>query len=246
VVAAGPDAAEMLAALGPVDRHTLATRVPGVFAAGAAVMKMKQAVRAVANGRSVATSVAQYLAGEEPTGERRPFSVHMGKLSEAELAHFAADANRGARVRPAGEPGAGFTQEEARAEAARCLRCDCRKRDTCKLRAWAEAYGADAGRFRMERREYERDDRHAEVIYEPGKCIKCGICTRITQQAGEELGLTFVGRGFDARIAVPFGAGLSDGLRKAAAECVKSCPTGALAFRDTVCVEHREEQGASR
>ena len=72
---------------------------------------------------------------------------------------------------------------------------------------------------------------HNLVIFEPGKCIKCNICVGITEKAGEKLGLTFINRGFDVEITVPFNEALSEGLRKAAEECVQSCPTGALSLR---------------
>ena len=55
---------------------------------------------------------------------------------------------------------------------------------------------------------------------------------QITKKHGEPLGLAFVGRGFDVRIGVPFGGTLSDAFTVAADECVRSCPTAALAFRD--------------
>lgn len=64
------------------------------------------------------------------------------------------------------------------------------------------------------------------VIFEPGKCILCGICVKLTELAQEELGLTFVGRGFDVRVAAPFNRTIGDGLQKVAEECVKHCPTG--------------------
>ena len=70
------------------------------------------------------------------------------------------------------------------------------------------------------------------MIYEPGKCIACGICVNVTSDMGEDLGLTFIGRGFDVRVGVPFDAPLRDALRLAAKEVVTHCPTGALAFRD--------------
>ena len=54
---------------------------------------------------------------------------------------------------------------------------------------------------------------------------------RIAAEAGEELGLAIVGRGFDVTVAVPFGAPLSDGLRHAARRCAEACPTGAIALR---------------
>ncbi len=69
------------------------------------------------------------------------------------------------------------------------------------------------------------------VIYEPGKCIRCGLCIQLCARAKEELGLTFVGRGFDVVVGVPFERSLAEGLRKVAAECAAACPTGALALR---------------
>jgi len=69
------------------------------------------------------------------------------------------------------------------------------------------------------------------VIYEPGKCIRCGLCIQVCARAKEELGLTFIGRGFDVVVGVPFDRPLAEGLRKAAAECAAACPTGALALR---------------
>jgi predicted molibdopterin-dependent oxidoreductase YjgC len=70
------------------------------------------------------------------------------------------------------------------------------------------------------------------VLFEAGKCIRCGLCVEITRSAGEELGLTFVNRGFDVRVAVPLGGTLEQGLRISAQRCVEACPTGALVFPD--------------
>ena len=70
------------------------------------------------------------------------------------------------------------------------------------------------------------------MIFEPGKCIVCGICVQLAEAGREELGLTYVGRGFDVRVAVPFDRGLDEGLKKVAHRVVAACPTGALAARD--------------
>ena len=78
------------------------------------------------------------------------------------------------------------------------------------------------------------------VIHEPGKCIKCGLCVQITKKAGEELGLTFIGRGFNVRIEPPFDEPLSKGLKKAAKACVEACPTAALAWRESYEVKNNE------
>jgi NADH dehydrogenase/NADH:ubiquinone oxidoreductase subunit G len=89
-------------------------------------------------------------------------------------------------------------------------------------------YGADAGRFRSERRKFEQHRQPGGILFEPGKCIVCGICVKLCEQAAEPLGLTFVGRGFDVRVAASLNAGIEAGLQKVADECVKQCPTGAL------------------
>ena len=71
---------------------------------------------------------------------------------------------------------------------------------------------------------------HAEVIYEPGKCIDCGLCIQIAAAAGEPLGLTLVGRGFDVRVAVPLDRPLAEALRRWR-RSVAACPTAALAWK---------------
>ena len=213
-----------------VDRHTLATSAEGVFAAGGAVRPQRMAVRSVADGKAAAASIDQLLTGRPVVGPRRPFTTRMGRLQDGEIAAFMAGASDAGRVQPFGD---GFTDEEARAEAARCLHCDCRKPQSCKLRQYAEAYGASPTRFKAGRRTFEQQARHPDVVFEPGKCIQCGSCIQIAAEAGEALGLTLVGRGFDVRVGVPFDESIAEGLSKAARDCAAACPTGALALRDT-------------
>ena len=54
----------------------------------------------------------------------------------------------------------------------------------------------------------------------------------MTERAKEPLGLTFVGRGFDVRLGVPFSKDIAQGLRTTARTCAEVCPTGALACKD--------------
>ncbi len=112
--------------------------------------------------------------------------------------------------------------------------CTCSKSEVCRLRRYAEMYGARADRFQGSRRRAERQYQHPELVYEPDKCILCGICVQLARQAGEPLGLTFVGRGFDVRVDVPFDETLERALRTAARRCAGACPTGALRVRNDV------------
>ena len=217
------------------DIHTGATSVPGVFAAGAVVRPGKMAVTAVGAGKSVAAAVDQFLMERPVTGEPRRFQSVIGRLLEGELAEIVqaeADPAAPAQSAPvdAAPTGRGLTPDEAIAASRRCLHCDCRKPDSCKLRVYAEQYSAHAQRYKGKtRRRFRQLRQHAAVVYEPGKCIRCGLCVRITEKAREPLGLTFVGRGFAVEVRVPFNDTLALGLQKTAAACVAACPTGALA-----------------
>jgi len=98
------------------------------------------------------------------------------------------------------------------------------------LQFYAQVYEADASRYRTQRRRFEQHVQPGGIVFEPGKCILCGICVKLTEMAREPLGLTFIGRGFDVRVAAPFDKSIQEGLRLVARECVEHCPTGALAF----------------
>ena len=215
-----------------VHPHSLQTSRPAIFAGGDVVHATRRAVRAVGQGCTLAASVDQYLRGEKVTGPARPFNSVLGRLRSGEMASFLAGVDAGPRNEPAGGPSAGFTPDPARRESGRCLHCDCRAATDCALRDYADAYQAKQQTFRCEDRvPFSQVRQHAGILFEPGKCIKCGKCVRIAREAGEELGLTFIGRGFTVRVGVPLDASLADGLRTAAAACVEACPTGALVRR---------------
>ncbi len=212
--------------------HNYQTHLPSVFAAGNAVRDKGLVVRSVADGKQAAISIDQYLRGRIVIGPGKPFTTKIGRMSDEEMARFTTGASKEPRQVPAAGMRKGFNASEAQSQAARCLHCDCRGLHTCKLRKYADLYGANPRHYKAQRREFEQDAHHAQVIFEPGKCIDCGLCIQIAAAAGESLGLTFVGRGFDVRVAVPLDRHLDEALRRAAAQCVAACPTAALAFKD--------------
>lgn len=215
-----------------VDTKSLRTSVEKIFAGGGAIHPGHMAVRAVAHGKTMAVSIDQYFRGVAVGGPARQFESRMGRAQPREMGEFLKDSSPGGRVAPAGGDPAGFTRAEAVQECSRCLHCDCRKADACVLRNLAREYQASQRHFKsVDRKPFERNIGHPTVIYEPGKCIKCGICVRITEKAREKYGMTFIGRGFETIIGVPFDEELGAGLKETAGECVKHCPTGALAFK---------------
>lgn len=227
-----------------INPVTQQTERKNVFAAGSVVKPVKQLVRAMREGRDVAVAIHQFLRGQPVRLPAKAFSSVMGRLGDIEMALFLKNANPAPRIVPSAVPGVLFEPNTARSEAARCLHCDCRAAGNCRLQEYAQAYGANPNRFSRERRRFEQHLHPAQVIFEPGKCILCGICVQIARQSAEPLGLTFVGRGFDVRVAAPLGRPFADGLQKVAAECVRNCPTGAIVFqeetRNATC---RSEEG---
>jgi ferredoxin len=214
-----------------VNTRTYETNVPGVFVAGDGLKQDELIIRSVAAGKAAAYCVDQYLSGVAVTGLPRAYTVRAGRLCDAETQAMAFDASRADRTIPTGGPRAGLTAEEARAEALRCLRCNCSAADGCKLRRYVDQYGASATRFRGDRRPLERHIQHADIVYEPGKCILCGLCIQIAEDAKEPLGLSFIGRGFDIRVGVPFDRTIDEGLRLVGRRCAEACPTGAISIR---------------
>jgi hypothetical protein len=217
--------AQSLAELLPAGRGL----APGVFAGGARERPSRLAVQAVAEGRRAAQAVERYLAGlpEEPS--RRRFDSRLGIPSPGELA--------GMEVRARSWPVAAELPQEIAAEARRCLHCDCARKISCRLRELADRLEANARRFPGERLRAGgaavaaagSPSGAAALSFDPGKCIRCGICVRIAER--DRPGLGFRGRGFDMQVAVPFNEDVRAALPATARECAARCPTGALMWR---------------
>jgi len=232
------------------DPATLATNLPGVFAGGDAVTGPDLAVRAVAAGKLAAASVHQFLTGAPVIGAPELINVLMGKLSEEELALMLRGIEQVPRApMPHLDPETrkttfeevelGFAPEVAAREARRCLGCGCGKAIPCRLRQYATEYGVDPQHLLGERRRFSRDDSHPEIVVEPGKCILCGACTQVAAQAGEKWGISFVGRGFQTSVAVPFQKPAAEGLRKSGRRAAEVCPTGAIVLKSGGCAACR-------
>lgn len=216
------------------NQNSYETSIKGVFAIGNSLRSSRLAVRSVGHGKEVAWSVAQYLSGEVPKGEPRLFNSRFGKLLREELSEYLKESVSNNKNTSSIIISKGYTKEEAILEAKRCLHCDCRDIDTCKLRDLSGRYDANQRRFAGNNRKAMTKFFAHSIVYEPLKCIKCGICVRMTSKYQEKYGFSFIGRGFDVVIGVPFNESVEAGLAETAEKVAKACPTGALSVKDSL------------
>lgn len=228
-------------AVNPVGAELLADEpaagVARIFAAGAAIGRARRlSVQAVADGRAAAGKIDRYLSGQPIEKNARRFNSTMGRLLDGEIDAMLAESCL-ATMPQSAEGQQPLTPSQAAKEAARCLHCDCRKGGTaedgepaCKLKYWAQTYGASTKTYKAQRKQFEHAV-HPQVIFESGKCIRCGLCIEITQKNDEPVGLCFIGRGYDLRVGAPLGRSLAEALTTCAVQCADACPTGAISIR---------------
>ncbi len=226
LLATGPASKEQVTA----DKKTMMTSREGVFIAGRALRPTAQPVASVGEGKAAATCIHQFLTKQPVVRPAKPFSVFMGKVPEAEMPDFLQQTSSAGR-----SDAAAMATDIDRAieESHRCVSCNCAKADSCKLRQLAIDYEVNLNRFSSgERIRFQRNIEHPLVCFEAGKCIRCGNCIKVAGDHREALGLTFIGRGFDVHLGVPFHESMRDGLLEAARAAVEACPTGALSLRE--------------
>ena len=210
------------------------TNIPGVFAVGDATNRGPSiAVRAIGEANDAAFAIDAYLAGKD-TKVRAPY-YSQRKVTEADFA----DREKVARAEmsckdPAVRKGGfdavinGFTDEQARAEAKRCLECGCHDFHDCKLIHHTNLYEVNPGRFEGQKRQTTSEKKLVTIERNEGKCILCGLCVRTCEEVAKKGLLGLVGRGFGTVIKPEFRdseaiAGCAD-----CHMCAYACPTGAL------------------
>jgi ferredoxin len=177
-----------------VGKTDYLTSRAGVFAAGGAIGRRRLCVRAVADGKEAASAITAYVSGTALADERI-FNCRRGQPPPCE--------NSLPRTEPV-LPQEGYTSDAAGRQASRCLHCDCRKPDDCRLRQLAGRLGAKQNAWPGEKRKTRLQYGTNGIVYEAGKCIQCGLCIQTAQRNDEPLGLTFAKRGFEMEVAVPF------------------------------------------
>lgn len=216
------------------DESTFSTNISGVFAIGDATNKGADiAVSAIGEAQKSAAVIDSYLRGNT-VGYKKPILVER-EIKKSDLADREHIAREKMRVLPAekrkhsfDEVALGFTDEQARREASRCLECGCLDYYRCKLISYANKYNADFERFAGQKSPAKKDTGHKYILRDSGKCILCGLCVRVCSQVMGIGAIGLAGRGFTTVVSPEFYKSLGDSQCISCGQCVSLCPTGAL------------------
>jgi len=110
-----------------------------------------------------------------------------------------------------------------------CLSCP--KNTQCKLQEVANYIGIDEERFerlRKPERTLPLDTSNPFFLYDPNKCVLCGICVRTCDELQGVNAIDFAFRGFSTVVSAFAGRPLAESICESCGECVVRCPVGAL------------------
>lgn len=217
------------------DKETYMTATKGVFACGdCGNDKVSIAVESIADAKKAAESINAYLYGKE-LKYKKPYVHQREDLTEEsfedrerkyrpQIKEYSAKDRKDHFL----EITEGFNEEQAKAEAQRCLECGCQKFHECKLIDYANIYNVEPERFEGEKVILPIEDSHPYILRDMNKCILCGLCVRTCDEVMGVGALGLVTRGFDTQVQPALGQGLEETSCISCGQCVSACPTGAL------------------
>jgi bidirectional [NiFe] hydrogenase diaphorase subunit len=114
-----------------------------------------------------------------------------------------------------------------------CKNCHANK--NCELQNIAKFLKVGLKPKRLERylKETQIDDTHPFLNHYPNRCVLCGKCVHICRGKHGQSVLTFAKRGFDTVISTYSVTDVSSLACSDCGTCVKACPVGALALKES-------------
>ncbi len=222
-----------------VNKDTLETTIPGVFAGGDVVTGALTAITSISQGKKAAYAIMGYIeSGEAKKPEHKFYSLKhkLSTISDREFEHIKKLAREKMeelalvdRVHTFKEVEHTFHADQCDAEVGRCLECGCSEYFDCSLRKYCDEYNVDVKDLVGEVKKYVADGRHPFIMLDPNKCINCGKCVRTCSEILKVSALGFVYRGFKSIVKPAMEKPLLETNCIACGNCIDVCPTGAIA-----------------
>ncbi|KQY43961.1 NAD(P)-binding protein [Cellulomonas sp. Root137] len=223
-----------------IDGHTMQTSEGKIFSGGDCVTGPATVIQAVAAGRRAAHAMDEFVTRGSVRPSQEDYTCSRGSLEDLPRAEFE-DLPRLARATmpslvPSQRTGSfaeverGLTEEQARAEAARCLRCGCGTQNACSLRQEASAHQVVFATPLHVRPYVPLTQDHPFIVRDDNKCISCGLCVAACAEIEGPGVLAFQFR--EGRLTVGTHDGQPLGLTDCVScgQCVRACPCGALDY----------------
>ena len=216
------------------DYDTFETNIDGVFAIGDATNRGASiAVEAIGEADRCSKVVDSFLKGEDldtrvPYISRRDEELIDYSSKEKAERHNPKVIAPEVRKNNFDEVSLGFTEEEAKAEAERCLECGCKEYYKCKLLSVAQRYDIHPEKFKGEMPQKYSANSNEFIERNSAKCILCGLCVRSCKEVMNISAIGLLGRGFKTEVAPAFNLPLDQTKCNNCGMCVELCPTGAL------------------
>lgn len=221
-----------------VNSETLKTSCEKIFAGGDAVTGPLTAINAIAQGKTAAKSIDNFVKNGNSKGKNIQFysrKSRFGEIGEFEYEDFIKSPRNKMpeleveeRVTNFEEVDLGFSRDQALDEANRCLECGCVELYDCTLRKYSSEYEIDVDKFKGHINRYKIDYRHPLITIDSNKCISCGKCVRTCSEILKVAAIDFVYRGFKSVVKPAMEKALLETNCISCGNCIDVCPTGAL------------------
>lgn len=223
-----------------INGFTMQTSEPKIFSGGDCVTGPATVIQAIAAGRRAAAAIDEFVTNGYIKPTHEDYACSRGTLEDLPQAEFEAydfvgratmsELEVEARLTGFPEVELGLSEEQARAEAARCLTCGCSAQNRCLLRSEASDHQvvfAPTLHVRP-RTPIVRD--HPFIIRDQNKCISCGLCVAACAELMGPGVLAFQFREGLLRVCTSDGQPLNMTDCVSCGQCVRACPTGALDY----------------
>lgn len=216
------------------DEETFRTSDEKVFAVGDITNRGASiAIAAIGEAQKASIIIDRFLNGEN-VKYKKPYRVEreipkefFNKFEKAPRAKMPVltPENRNSNFK---EVACGFTEEQAKKEAMRCLECGCHDFFECKLIEYANQYDVKPQKFDGIKHQRNEEDVNSLISRNVDKCILCGLCVRVCEETMGKTNLGLIGRGFDTIVSPEFSLPLEESSCAFCGQCVAVCPTGSL------------------